>query len=923
MSGIGSDRFEFWQFTAVLTQMSLRLFTDAGPETTIPALFLKQMSLFTRSPELADSGSYQLRCKVTQAVLNAFVRKLYDQNALVEVTYDNFEQLDSLCRELGFSGFDKELQAFTEAVPREDAFDVREVLLLKERVMRHDKRLAEIQHQLNELLSWKQENKSSARDFQSLERRIDEIVLLCGAAQTTEVSQKTEPKDHAKRKDIEKVARGVAQLKESEATSHARTVKSSDVMKTTLPPLNPETAVKQVANKRHRRKVIPLLKQRREFLYDESKPLEGIIAHLTRECGGDVHRKGIVNITASSVRVRSPVNRIGGPGPGLVLEQFCPTGMENEFNFCSKNERNAWICYDFKERRVIPTSYSVRSSGGKNLKSWVIEVSNDEYSWTEIDRRDNNNDLNDEYVTVNFKISKVPSESFRFFRLRQNGPNHDNYKTSYAVALTALEVFGTLFVMEKIDRPEPRQRTFVYQIDKEGLVPPPLLPAKLDGIIAQLTRECDGNPHDKGVVNVISSSTNTVAHPKCAADLWTNSPYMSVCENDWICYDFIERRVIPTSYSVRSGQCWRQGFTEDEHLKSWVIEVSNDGYSWTEIDRQDNNDLNGKYATANFKISRIPSESFQFFRLRQTGKNHQGTDGFRITALEIFGTLSVSDKIERPEPRQRTFVYQTKELFPPPLYPPEFDGIIAQLTRECGGNVHDKGVVSVMASTYGADVCLHPKNAADLLTGLAFQSDDYLKQDQWICYDFRERRVIPTRYSMRWPLKSWVIEVSNDGYLWTEIHRGNNSYEQSEKGKIANFKISRVPSESFRFFRLRQIGKTYYDTYQLRVYALEIFGTLVVTEKINQPQPKREFMYQSGNEVRCPPPLFPPKFDGIVAHLTRECGGNVHDKGIINVTASSACPDAPLKMSPISGNTRTSPFKARTSGSALISKDGA
>ena len=33
-----------------------------------------------------------------------------------------------------------------------------------------------------------------------------------------------------------------------------------------------------------------------EFVYDSSKPLEGIIAHLTRECGGNVHDKGIVNI---------------------------------------------------------------------------------------------------------------------------------------------------------------------------------------------------------------------------------------------------------------------------------------------------------------------------------------------------------------------------------------------------------------------------------------------------------------------------------------------------------------------------------------------------------------------------------------------------------------------------------------------------
>ena len=37
------------------------------------------------------------------------------------------------------------------------------------------------------------------------------------------------------------------------------------------------------------------------FVYHESKKLDGVIAHLTRECDGNVHEKGIVNVTASTV----------------------------------------------------------------------------------------------------------------------------------------------------------------------------------------------------------------------------------------------------------------------------------------------------------------------------------------------------------------------------------------------------------------------------------------------------------------------------------------------------------------------------------------------------------------------------------------------------------------------------------------------
>ena len=180
----------------------------------------------------------------------------------------------------------------------------------------------------------------------------------------------------------------------------------------------------------------------REFVYHKPlfpPELDGVISHLTRECGGNVHDKGIVNVTASSVynnsRYHHPKNA---------------AGSGTEWDYTSSNEEDTWICYDFKERRVLPTSYSVRSNddgpGRAHLKSWVIEVSNDGSSWTEIDRRDNNDELNAQYVIANFTISKVPSESFRFFRLRQTGKNHsDDHYSRYYVYITALEIFGTLF----------------------------------------------------------------------------------------------------------------------------------------------------------------------------------------------------------------------------------------------------------------------------------------------------------------------------------------------------------------------------------------------------------------------------------------------------------------------------------------------
>ena len=57
--------------------------------------------------------------------------------------------------------------------------------------------------------------------------------------------------------------------------------------------------------------------------------------------------------------------------------------------------------------------------------------------------------------------------------------------------------------------------------------------------------------------------------------------------SSWICLDFKEKRLFPTGYSLKSGE-WC-------HLIHWVIEGSDDGCSWNELDRRDTEDLKGKY----------------------------------------------------------------------------------------------------------------------------------------------------------------------------------------------------------------------------------------------------------------------------------------------------------------------------------------
>jgi hypothetical protein len=155
-------------------------------------------------------------------------------------------------------------------------------------------------------------------------------------------------------------------------------------------------------------------------------PFNGILSYLTVKCGGNVHDRGVVKITASSV----------------FKEQYTPryaADFESIWSFWSKNEPEQWICLDFKTLRVEPTHYTIRTDYNCHLKSWAVEGSDDGALWTEIARRENNSDLNGKNAVKTFAVSQ--SGSFRRIRLRQTGPNHNGDND---LTLSALELFGAV-----------------------------------------------------------------------------------------------------------------------------------------------------------------------------------------------------------------------------------------------------------------------------------------------------------------------------------------------------------------------------------------------------------------------------------------------------------------------------------------------
>jgi hypothetical protein len=182
------------------------------------------------------------------------------------------------------------------------------------------------------------------------------------------------------------------------------------------------------------------------------------------------------------------------------------------------------------------------------------------------------------------------------------------------------------------------------------------------------------------------------------------------------------------------------------------------------------------------------------------------------------------------------------------------DGIIAHLTSECGGNVHDRHVVDVTSGSfeketnganphsgaYNNNPTYAAKNAADLEADSYFFSAYREKEEDiphtrnnWVCCDFKERRIVPTHYAIRTcdggpgspHLKSWLIETSLDGQNWHEVAREENNKQLNGKFRTGTFGV--VGGGECRFIRLVNIGRNHRGSDRLRISAWEIFGSLI------------------------------------------------------------------------------------------------
>ncbi|OHS96431.1 hypothetical protein TRFO_37412 [Tritrichomonas foetus] len=167
-----------------------------------------------------------------------------------------------------------------------------------------------------------------------------------------------------------------------------------------------------------------------EFSENEGNSLNGVFAYLSSTIeNGNIKEAGLIDITSSSAVTIGDLANI--------------VDRDSEMYSYTSNDPDSWIQIDFKNFRLTPTFYSIRTennpSGYDHMRSWVLEGSEDGHAWTELDRREENGVLNSASAIGHFSIQN--SMIAKFLRVRQIGTNwaERNY-----LSMSNIEFFGNL-----------------------------------------------------------------------------------------------------------------------------------------------------------------------------------------------------------------------------------------------------------------------------------------------------------------------------------------------------------------------------------------------------------------------------------------------------------------------------------------------
>jgi hypothetical protein len=391
------------------------------------------------------------------------------------------------------------------------------------------------------------------------------------------------------------------------------------------------------------------------------------------------------------------------------------------------------------------------------------------------------------------------------------------------------------------------------------------------------------NPALRGAVTVTASSVAADSQPASAVAGRQTVRFTTLAQpGSWVQVDLGNLRVRPTNYTLRHYSSW-----DTEALRSWVLEGSNDASSWTAL-RTHSNDtaLNAKGATKTWDIESAPG-TYRYFRVRQTGLNSNNHHYLALSGFELYGVLHTPTLVKVPArtgvaAAAREYVYQSDE---------DGNGVVRGLgtndKSEPFKNPMERGLMLVTSSSAAPNV----EAPADILNNVPIRFATGAQPGSWVQFDFRGRRIAPTRYGLRhytsWDteaLRHWVLEGSTDGTNWTTLSTHTNDTALNAKGVYRTWAIT-GNSGAFSIFRVRMTGLNSNKHFYLSLAGFEIYGTMTPSPGVALPS--SGYVYQSDFDDR-----------GLIGALGTAGGKqpyqNPMDRGVVAVTASSVATGSAL-----------------------------
>ena len=344
---------------------------------------------------------------------------------------------------------------------------IKEASYVQDKVAKHDAILVDVQRQLGELMNQRGLLEESAGKVEALERQIDQVSREC-LTQSSEAFVKLSRAidECAKQVDVEKLARDVEQLKKNEsepehtalctcATSGTAYIAQKWYHCETCGLVDGMGCCEACAQTCHKGHVCVYAGVYPNCYCDcgvGSGPcqcqcmgelngwrltpvkvdgIEGIIGMLTRKLGGNLHDQGQVLVTSRDLDA------------DIYLQKYVLDLGDKTSCYKSRNQRGAWFCLDFCQRRVLVSHYWVRMYGNspEHLRTWVLEGSLEGNKWERIDAVDEASNPNYDYAIVQRNVAGVRGP-FRYVRLRMTGTNLSG---QWVLACSGIEFFGTLY----------------------------------------------------------------------------------------------------------------------------------------------------------------------------------------------------------------------------------------------------------------------------------------------------------------------------------------------------------------------------------------------------------------------------------------------------------------------------------------------